>query len=413
VFGNRPAGQFDLTSGFLPGDLIYIPNGITVTLTVDIEPEPYNPPNNVGPSNLHSVNNYINYIDVPDNITKTTTYSLTNITQVYSVPILLILGNFENFLPSDYGNKYVDVGISNNLGNRNWLSVSVSSVGNYQSIGDDQGMVFVSSDYGKTWNNTLNIGSTPTLSIGVSETGRYQTVSNGTDIYTSNDYGSTWTHTLSIGSSKIFVSVSLHGQYQTVLSCGDSVYTSRDYGQTWSRLDESSNADFYNSIETFPTGGVAISFTGQIQAVACESIWISRDYGQTWNDTFKNNHDDWYDHNWDGIAMSSTGQVMTAVDSGGDIYNSQDSGVTWIRISDTLVDNKEWECISMSATSTYQTAIEVGGAIYYSIDKGLTWNKTSDPKMQGGNWSAVSVSANGQYQTVVTYGGSIYICTLV
>lgn len=411
VFGNRPFGKYNVDAGFIPGDLLFIPNGVTVTLTVDIELEPYQPPNNVGPENLESVNLLVNYINPRNYVRKHTTSTLTNITQVYTVPILIIVDTIENFHAPTFGNSFVDVGTPNNIGNRNWMSVSVSAVGNYQAIADDQGYIYVSGDYGKTWHNTVVIGPTPTISIGISETGRFQTVSNGENIYISSDYGQTWTEVFNLGSSNISVSVSLHGKYQTVLSCGDTIYTSKDYGQTWDRLDEVENAELYNSIETFPTGGVSLSYTGQIQAIACETIWLSKDYGVTWSDVFQGQY--FNDHNWDSISISSTGQIMTAVDSGNNIYNSQDYGTTWTQITHPLLLNKEWECISISAESTYQTAIEIGGALYFSTDKGVTWTKSRDPKVQSGNWSSVSVSANGQYQTVVEYGGSVYTCSLV
>lgn len=411
VFGNRPPdGNFGLPNGFMSGDLIYIPNGISITLSVAVEPEPYSPPDNVGPTNLHSVDSIVNYSDPQNNIHKVTTSTITNITQTYSVPILIILNNEDTFNFDAYGNVWTDIGASIGLGIKAWLSVSISSLGTYQSAVDELGDIYISSDYGNTWTLMYNIGYSITISIGVSQDGKYQTVSNGSHIYISSDYGTTWRNVYSVGTSNVFVSVSLCGKYQTILSCGDSLYTSNNYGVTWTRLSDENN-ELYNSIETFPTGGVSLSFTGQYQCIACETIWISKDFGQTWRDVFDGQY--FNDHNWEGISISTTGQIQSAIDSGGNIYVSHDFGATWNPITSLNVLNKEWQSISISADANFQTAIEVGGAIYVSLDYGSTWAISTDTNTYNRNWQAVSVSANGQYQTAVEYGGSIYISNLL
>ena len=413
VFGNRPpSGNYGVPNGFMAGDLIYIPNGIKITLSVNIEAEPYSPPNNVGPTNLSSpsINNKINWSDPQYNIHKNTTSTLENITQTYSVPILIILENEDKFNSGNYGYTWIDVGTSNNVGNLNWLSISISSLGQYQSAIDDQGDIYRSQDYGATWSQIYNIGPSITASIGISETGRYQTVSNGFGIYVSSNYGVNWTNKYFLGSSDIFVSVSLCGQYQSIISSGDSLYTSNDYGNTWNRYGDT-ESDLYNSIESFPTGAISISFTGQYQSIACENIYLSQDYGQTWQNAFVGQ--DFDDHNWDGIAISSTGKMQTAVDSGGDIYHSQDYGVTWSPITSINVLYKNWQAVAMSADAQFQTVLEVGGGIYVSNDGGNTWNISPDTTVHNKNWQSVAVSANGQYQTAVINGGSIYTSNLL
>ena len=411
VFGNRPpSGNYGIPNGFMDGDLLYIPNGISITLSVAVEPEPYSPPDNVGPTNLHGVDSMVNWSEPQHNIHKVTTSTISNITQTYSVPILFILDNQDTFNFNNYGGLWNDVGTPLNLGNKYWLSVSVSSLGTYQSAVDEQGDIYISNDYGTSWTLAYNIGYSSTISIGVSQTGRFQTISNGMKIYISNDYGSTWTCVFTLGSSNIFVSVSLCGKFQTVLSCGDSVYTSNNYGVTWTRLADE-NSDLYNSIESFPTGGISLSFTGQYQCIACETIWISKDYGQHWKDAFEGQY--FNDHNWEGISISSTGQIQSAIDSGGGIYISHDFGSHWNPVESLNVLNKEWQSISISANANFQTAIEIGGAIYVSLDYGSTWAISTDTNTYNRNWQSVSVSANGQYQTVVEYGGSIYTSTLL
>jgi len=431
VFGNRPTNGYNGSSytpfnGFMSGDLIYIPNGISITLNVGIEAEPYNFPSNKGTLNLKSVDSMINYSKPQMNIHKVTTSTITDITQTYSVPILIVLQNLDTFSFTNFGNNWSNptaiVPIQQpgappppDLNHQNWLCISMSSLGQYQNVAESSGNVFVSSDYGATWTFAVNIGIgdkkkhiNNSVSIGSSETGLYQTVSNGISIFVSNDFGSTWNKTFDLGNSNVYVSVSLSGKYQLVLSCGDSFYTSSDYGQTWNRFNDTESF-VYNSIQSFPFGGVSMSFTGQYQTIVSQSVYVSNDYGQTWTNAF----DEFSDFNWQSVSVSSDGLYQTAVESTGNIFISNDYGVTWNPVLEDLVINKQWTAVSISANGNFQTAIEFGGTVYLSSDYGVTWKQSEDPKLQNKNWVDVSISANGQYQTIVEYGGGIYTSSLV
>jgi photosystem II stability/assembly factor-like uncharacterized protein len=426
VFGNRkPSGyngtNFTVFNGFMPGDLIYIPNGISITLNIEIEPELYTPISNKGPLNLRSIDNKINYSKPQTNIHKVTTSSITDITQTYSVPILIVLENLDTFSFSNFGNNWTTPvqlppsPIIPDLTHQNWLCISMSSLGQYQNVAESGGNVYVSNDYGASWGHAVNIGvsdhiknTNNSISIGSSETGLYQTVSNGKSIFISSDYGVNWKKVFDLGMCNVHLSVSLCGKYQTVLSCGDSFYTSSDYGNNWNRYNDTEST-LYNAIETFPAGSVSMSFTGQYQTIASESLFVSSDYGQTWTDAFS----DFSDYNWQCVSISSDGHYQTAVESTGDIYISDDYGVTWNPVLADLVINKQWTAVSISANGNFQTAIEYNGTIYVSSDYGVTWNQSTDTKLQNKKWIDVAISANGQYQTVVEYGGGIYTSSLV
>lgn len=409
VFGNRPAeGNYGLPNGFMPGDLIYIPNGIKITLSVGVEQEPYLPIYNVGPLNLDSVDDIINYSDQQANVRKITSSTLSNITQSYSVPILIILSNEDTFNFANFGLDWTATAA--NIGNKKWLAISISALGKYQSAIEESGGIYISSNYGKTWTLSYSIGINTTNCISISETGQYQTASNGIQIYISNNYGNTWSQVYSLGSSKIFVSISLNGKYQSILSCGDSVYTSNNYGLTWSRLSDD-HSDLYNSIETFPTGGISLSYSGQYQTIASETIYVSTDYGQSWRDVFAGQY--FNDHNWDGIALSSTGQYQTAVDSTSEIYTSSDYGNTWIFSTGANVQDKEWMSVAITANGKFQTVTEKYGTIYSSTNYGATWRVARSTLIANKVWQHNSISANGQYQSAVEYGGSIYVSNLI
>ena len=402
-FNNRPSeNNYDITEGFVEGDLIFIPNGIQIKLTVDIQAESFVNITNMGPGNLAKINNLINYNNIQTGVSKVTNYSNTNITQTYNVPILLVLSNVDAFNFDNFG-KVFDIAL--NITN-NWLAVCMSSTGQYQTAIEEFGDIYVSNDYGKTWSIKYNIGNAMSNCVGMSYTGQYQTASNGLNIYTSNNYGVTWTEVYSFGSSNIYVCISLNGRYQTVLSCGDTVYQSNNYGLTWDNIFTDKDSDIYNSIAIFPTAGLAMSFTGQIQVIASENIYISNDYGDTWNHTFTD--DDFIDKNWQSIAISSDGKYQTALDNGGNIYISSDTGTTWNFVNDPNLLNQEWHTVTMSAGGQFQTALDNGGNVYVSIDYGNTWKASTSTNTQNKNWQCAAISANGVFQTIAEFGGYIY-----
>jgi len=426
VFGNRPPdGNYGIPNGFVAGDLIYIPNGINITLSVAVEPEPYSPPDNVGPTNLHAVDSMVNYSEPQYNIHKVTTSTITNITQSYSVPILIILENEDKFNSANFGNSWVDVGFdseSNSLGPQQWLSIAMSALGTYQSAVNQQGDIYISQNYGKSWYLINTVNPSPVISIGISQDGKYQTISDGLSVYICSDYGLTWDQVLSFnGTGNVFVSVSLCGKYQTVLSCGDTLYSSSDYGNTWNPLNPNLNAsskDLFSSIQAFPTGSMAMSFTGQYQSIACENIWLSSDYGVNWTIADIPHppgevNQDFNDRNWDGISISSDGRIQSATDSGGYIYVSHDHGHTWTTADTTVTGNRTWQSIAISANANFQTALDIDGNIFVSLDYGATWDQTPDINTYGRQWQGIAVSANGQYQTAIEYGGSIWASNLV
>ncbi len=417
-FQNRDiSDNYTVQDGFIENDLIYNSGGISITLSVDIEPEPYLPIYNVGPANLASIDASYNTFNYTDNLTmvkKQTTATRLNITQIYTVPILFIVSNINDIVIEDFGMVWTNV-VNEELDNISWLSCSISSSGKYQTAVEEFGDIYISSDYGVTWTNSYNMGNAPTNCISMSFSGQYQTASNGVNIMVSNDYGSTWTETYSVGSTQIFVCISLSGRYQLVISSGDSIYRSTDFGVTWNRYDNE-NTDIYNSIVSFPSIGVCMSYDGRYQTIVCENIYRSDDYGVNWITTTILTDEDggiWDDHNWYGVDMSSDGRYQVAIEVIGEIYVSTDYGENWAKVDAAIVRDITWQAISISANGQFMTAVAKGGAVYYSSDFGVTWTKNSNPDLDNKEWSCVAVSSNAQYQLAAVYGGSIYTSKLI
>jgi len=409
IFDNRPEEKnIGVTDGFIEGDLLYIPNGIHITLKVDIEQEPYSPISNVGPTNLSFIDNLINYSESQTNVRKQTTSTTTNITQTYSVPILIALVNDDvgafDYYGASWNNK-----TDSSIGNQNWLAVSISASGKYQTVIEEYGDIYTSNNFGTTWIQRQNIGTALTNSISISLTGQYQTAVNGKDIYVSSNYGISWAQVYNFGTSQIFVTMCLTGQYQAVISSGDGLYQSSDYGQTWTR-NTNIAGDLYNSIQSFPTAGMSMSYDGKRQVIVCEAIYLSTNYGQSWNTTtiINDTNSEFDDHNWVGCDMSSDGRYMAAIEVTGEVYTSNDFGVNWTKNDNANVRDKQWQAISISASGRFQTAVEKNGYVFVSTDFGLNWKRSPDPTLNAQVWQAISVSANGMYQTAVVYGGPIY-----
>lgn len=406
VLGNRPNGAYDISNGFLDGDLLFIPKGMTINLSVNIDAElPGAEPINTGPFNLLLQDASFNYADISNNVYKRTSSTVTSISQTYEVPMLIILKNTIAQNTSNFGQNWTILYPVN----KNWLAISMSSSGEYQTAIEEGGRIYVSNDYGVTWTVEYNIGVSSSNCVSISQTGQYQTASNGTNIYISIDFGQSWSMVFNMGKSNIFLCISLTGQYQTIVSCGDTVYTSNNYGITWNALSDT-NLDIYNSIETFPTAGLAISYNGQYQTIVSENIYLSSDYGRTWRDVSTPNDLD--DRNWEGIAMSSNGRYQTAIESGGEIYISADFGNTWRFINSPIVTDKQWQAVEMTSTGEYQVVIEKLGTVYMSVDYGASWRQSDSPLVNGRNWQAIALSANGLYISAAEYGGYIHGASL-
>lgn len=106
---------------------------------------------------------------------------------------------------------------------------------------------------------------------------------------------------------------------------------------------------------------------------------------------------------WQGLAISDSGQYISGVVMSGYIFVSTDYGVTFTQRGSV----KNWWNISMSGDGQYQTAVPRGtgtttatqGYIWRSINYGTTWTQVG---LLNKSWLNVSMSKSGQYQTAVS-----------
>jgi photosystem II stability/assembly factor-like uncharacterized protein len=177
------------------------------------------------------------------------------------------------FCSSDFGITWVERG-SNTFPNSRLLSIAMSSSGQYQittEFGNSHNWVYLSRDYGKTWNKiTVDSSTFTTTTASMSSSGKYQAIAGGfyyygsstsSYIYYSSDYGATWTKNTAIGLKNwSSISMSSSGRYQTAVAGSNYIYISSDYGVTWTSTN--------TSIGTQNWSCVSISASGQYQT-AC------------------------------------------------------------------------------------------------------------------------------------------------
>ena len=409
VFGNRDASaNKSMEDGFISGDLIFIPNGTDFALNVNIDTEGFIPPlNNYGVDNVDISNQDVNYVSPNQLFSSNSSATLTSISRRVTAPLLIRLANLPDEVITDYqeptnldkGNSpYHWINRGHDYGNRQWTCVSLSSNGRYQTIGEYEGSLYRSEDYGITWNTVLpNYNNNLWSCVAVSDSGEHQTACGyNSYIFESTDYGNTWIPT---GTKRAWSSVSIcaTGQYQTALIVNGTINISSDHGNTW--------------VPTALNYGkkdwkwVSISATGQYQGVVSynDGIYESTNFGDTWTKTYPSAQP------WISISISATGQYQTACVDNGGIYISANYGNSWQMNTD--LGNRLWSCVSISGTGQYQSVLSRFENIYMSSDYGNSWvSGTNDIYYKP--WSAIAVSFSGNFQTSLVWNGSIYLSKL-
>jgi hypothetical protein len=176
---------------------------------------------------------------------------------------------------------------------------------------------------------------------------------------------------------------------------------------------------------SIPTNGyynsVSVSYNGKYQTTvqrnqsdtSCKNgnLYISKNYGKNWRQIFLDSNEVSLNLNWTCVSVSGNGKYQSAVVQGGNIYNSNDYGITWIKNINAPIN--QWYGISVSYSGQYQTAMPNGfknsdtpyGFIYTSNDYGNTWK--SHEEFGNNLWLNCSISKTGQKQVAITFGDEV------
>jgi len=207
---------------------------------------------------------------------------------------------------------------------------------------------------------------------------------------------STWS---AHASSRMWYSVASSADgTKLVASGGGQIFTSTNSGANWTMratgkswaLASSADGSKLVAVDndyTYPSGGY---------------IFVSIDSGVTWSGGIGS------PRLWKSVASSADGTKLVAVASGDQIYTSTDSGMNWIARDSA----RSWYAVASSTDGTRLVAAVYGGLIYTSADSGVTWV----PRAAGRYWRSVASSADGSKLVAVDYygsgsGGQIYTST--
>lgn len=311
-----------------------------------------------------------------------------------------------------YSNNYGVTFTNSNSPSSIWLDSKCSSTGQYQTAITNNGKIYTSDSYGKTWELKEELFDTLTT-VTISGSGKYQLIS-GTKIYRSKDYGSSWYH-VDINDIQInCVSLSFDGKvgilssdkiYSSIIS---STYIKESGMDNFLPLDESLfglfeslsfDIELINNIYTeivseinlTNTAKIATSKTGKYVTLVINNghIWRSSDFGETFikNETIGVG-------TWKNIKMSNTGQYQTIITYDKKIWKSEDKGETWALNNTETFDLND---IAMSSSGKYQTICGSDGTILYSNDYGYIWTSTI---INGNNLISITMSDDGKFQCV-------------
>lgn len=260
-------------------------------------------------------------------------------------------------------------------------------------------------------------------------------VAQSSNIYTSMDSGVTWVAQTGSGARDWKnVTMSDDGTKIAAAVTDGYIYTSTDSGVTWSER-QGAGMQRWSDIDGSADGSVLIAVA---QGSTTGRVYVSADSGSSWTqrETVRD---------FRGAAIAANGNPMYAIEYGGYLRRSTDTGVTWTAV--TTMGAANWASAVCSATcnsiiigasssssfrsidggatrantglgtsTVYAAALSDDGTkmiaapqnsrISTSLDSGATWlAQTSIPTA---NWYAAAASSDASKFVIVAYLGGIY-----
>lgn len=294
----------------------------------------------------------------------------------YFLVVTLALLSFCLTMPqafADANNFYANWGVTAPIGGIR-MSYSMSSDGSTQAMtvagGDFTGVagdVYVSHDYGQSWEFALNLDYT-SLNVGVSSTGRYlvaagiasvnqsNQVRSGGYLYTSSDYGVTWTQQTNAGQrlwSKVMISTD-----------GTKIFATTEYQ--------------------------AQIIGGQTQVTAVGSSFVSTNSGSTFTES-KVFPSTYGNQMWIDFDMSADGSKIFLAGEGEKLWTNIASGASgsWISQSSTVTG------INAVRANALGTKVWIAGISNLYVNQ-TSGNYTSWGNI-GGSFTTFEVTDDGKY----------------
>lgn len=283
-------------------------------------------------------------------------------------------------------------------GFRQWNSIVLSRDGKRIVAGDGIGGIRTSIDSGATWAYRGGIGRFFVHFMTVNPYGEGKYVAAvGRHIWTSHDGGASWTEQTSAGARDwTSISVSANGKYLAAVVFNGDIWTSSNFGSTWSERAAAGSRQWTS---------IASSADGTHVAAATQygDIWTSDDSGATWVDRTSAGR-----RVWISIASSSDGTHLAAVGTSGaegqsqKIFISNNFGADWTER--TPVGSRYWRAIALSKDDTKLAAVANDGDVFLSDDLGITWSKIHTAHPRGITDVAVALSSEGVHVVAARQG---------
>lgn len=287
-------------------------------------------------------------------------------------------------------------------GSRNWRGLAISANGQYMAGVVIGGYVYISSDYGATWTQKLTSNNWRGVSMSDDGAVIIAISYNSYSSIKSTNYGATWTSLFPYGED--------YGSAVAVAPSGNSAVAAY--------YDSASgyfSARMWKNLKGTPTASNSASLGSVPYLTAASNNYFV--YGG--NTIYTQHIDDAYGtlrsgagaRNWRGAAISSDGQIITAVvgTGGGYIYRSTDNGANWTEI--TADGSKVRRGCAMSADGQVIAVTEdaAGGQLSLSFDGGTTWAAQPDAGTAAANYYACAVTPDGSKVLAAPYGGGVFL----
>lgn len=176
--------------------------------------------------------------------------------------------------------------------NRSWSDADISKDGTYMTLVATSKDKSVAGDYIYTSNSKGDNGSWNQLpfknnwnSVAMSEDGKFQTaIAMGSKIYMSEDFGQTWNVRSEVSSLLWYnVKMSKNGDYQTAVAYNDGIYTYKD--EDYDNIKDNIKEWLLRTSIIRNWCAVAVSGDGKRQLAfifKSDIYYVSEDYGNTW-----------------------------------------------------------------------------------------------------------------------------------
>jgi len=269
----------------------------------------------------------------------------------------------------------------------------------------DTGNIGVSTDGGQNWSEKLDAqgtgfryGSIYALASAPSARATLYALKNGFGIYKSDNSGDQWQY-LNDSQVDYSYSLSVHPANADILISGYNpkpsetfakLMRSDDGGQNWTKVKQYAGASGATSVQ-FAANGTQL-FAGVTNATGGE-VWKSSDIGVSWSATQTSFNFINVRH---VVQDPSSASHLFALLWGGGVYQSNDSGSTWEKLTglESWSDSISALAIDPTNATNLYAGDRLSNKIFKSTDTGTTW--TEYTAITGQNRIAtLAVSSNG------------------